>query len=341
MAELTISSGGSPQPQRSAALSPALNAVFQEKVVQRIMFDQRTQSALLDWQARFPGEDVRWFHFPLGVPFNEVRESVLLKGRADFTVGDPLLNLSAEDKVLLYAYSNMRRHIGTLRHVLSKHEHLFRRTLFGEYCATVVDIGCGPYTGALGIADFLSSGAGPAEFQYRGVDIAGPMLALGKSLLSGAIEKKVLSGVQGWKASTGMAAFPHAEPHTWLSREGGSVCFVFSHLFASETLDPGALSFWVNQIVDRLPHVPMAILMTNSSHELSKGKWRAFQSGLSGFSVIDSAETERFAFNGETKLAECSYAILGRHLPGQLIAEPPRSLEDLSTVLRREKGEVK
>ena len=338
MAELSVHSGNTPQPQKTGALSPALSSLFQERVVQKIASDPRTLSALLDLQTKHPGVDVRWFHVPLGVPFGEVRESVLCKGRADFTTDEPAFKLSVEDKVLLYAYSNMRRHIGTLLHVFGKHDHLVRHTLFGSVGATVIDFGCGPFTGALGIADFLSSGGAPAQFQYRGVDLSRPMLELGKTLLVGAIERKMLFGCQGWRASTDHSTFPHAEPTSWLPQDGSPVVFLFSHLFASESLDPGALSFWVNQIVDRLPNIPMAIVMTNSSHELSKGKWRTFQSGLSGFSVISSAETERFPFNGDQKLTECSYAILGRHLPGQIIAEPPRSLEDLGQRLRRTNG---
>ena len=118
-------------------------------------------------------------------------------GQADFdaAVGD----LSSDDLALLYAYLNQKGHLEEL-------VEAFGQLLDGTRPDNpiVVDVGCGPFTGGLALADAL--GDDPC-FDYIGVDQAASMRQLGAHFAS----SKLVPGriVCHWATDLGSVDWPH------------------------------------------------------------------------------------------------------------------------------------
>ena len=137
------------------ALPQSLRDIRRAEIVERVQRDPRTHGNL-----------------PLGVDPGAAMEAIGW-GQADFD--EPVGALSAEDRVLLYAYWNQRRHLEELTEAF--------RQLFGTNRPAepliVVDLGCGPFTGGLALAGQL----GHQEwFDYIGVDRSRTMRELGEQL---------------------------------------------------------------------------------------------------------------------------------------------------------------
>ena len=182
-------------------------------------------------------------------------------GQADFdaTCGD----LSPDDLALLYAYVNQKGHL----------EELI--TAFGQLLAgskpsnpIVVDIGCGPFTGGLALAATL--GQDPC-FDYIGIDRADSMRQLGARLAcSDLLPGRVTSH---WAADVDSVEW--RQPPGW--RE---VIVIVSYLFASPTLDAGAMFADLDRLLRRLGHGAVTLLYTNSAREEANRKYPGFRQKL-------------------------------------------------------------
>ena len=94
---------------------------------------------------------------PLGYPYGFIQNNVLGNGRADFSNGykhEVYGNLSADDKVLLYCYFNMRGHFHSSTANFEVAKDWLLETLFAKK-PLIIDFGCGPATTALAIADLF------------------------------------------------------------------------------------------------------------------------------------------------------------------------------------------
>ena len=115
----------------------------------------------------------------LGVDRRVAASEVIGGGQAEFD--EPWNGLSAEDRVLLYAYFNQ---LGHLEELVDAFRMLFPHAP-PEEAPIVVDLGCGPFTGGLAIAGAFGRGY---RVDYIGVDRSHAMREFGERLASAAAD---------------------------------------------------------------------------------------------------------------------------------------------------------
>ena len=185
-------------------------------------------------------------------------------GQADFDVS--LGDLSADDRALLYAYWNQKGH---LEELLEAARQCFGQSPSVPVNPIVLDIGCGPFTGGLALADTLPS------FTYIGVDRAESMRRLGQRLAASEFVPGDIETL--WTQSLGAVE--------WHRPGWRPVLVLLSYLFASPTLDASTMFEDLVDVLDRLGRGPVMTLYTNSASDAANRQWDAFQSLLieSGF----------------------------------------------------------
>jgi len=117
-----------------------------------------------DW-----GENIR-----LGYPFGVIRDDVLKKGRADFAVGHADAqygNLTADQKVLLYCFVNMKGHFFSSYANFRFNKMSLIKHFGPPQRIRVYDIGCGPATALLALCDLFPG----IKLRYYGIDRAQAM----------------------------------------------------------------------------------------------------------------------------------------------------------------------
>src|SRR5207248_2586632 len=93
----------------------------------------------------------------MGFSMEEISNRILSKGMADFSVGypHPSGNLSPEDLVNLYCFTNMKRHFFECYATFDEHRGVIADLYKPHGRVLVVDFGCGPATAGLALADLL------------------------------------------------------------------------------------------------------------------------------------------------------------------------------------------
>ena len=217
-------------------------------------------------------------------------------GQADFDA--PCGDLSPDDLALLYAYLNQKGHLEEL-------VAAFGQLLAGSKPPNpiVVDIGCGPFTGGLALAATLG---GEPRFDYIGVDRADSMRRLGLRLAcSDLVPGRVTSH---WAADVDSVEW--RQPPGWRD-----VIVIVSYLFASPTLDAGAMFGGLDRLLDRLGRGAVTLLYTNSTREETNRQYPGFRQKLeeADFRVHaeDQGETVVERWNGPQRRM-LFYALLHR-----------------------------
>lgn len=105
-----------------------------------------------------------------------ILNDVLQRGKTQFD--EKYKNLSPSDKVLLYCYFNMKKHFFTSVAVFSKMWKSLQE-IFGNknYFPVFIDLGCGPLTSGLALAELFKEKTGEALLvNYVGIDISDAMI---------------------------------------------------------------------------------------------------------------------------------------------------------------------
>ena len=242
----------------------------------------------------------------LGVSRDVAAREVIGGGQADFD--QPWNGLSASDRVLLYAYFNQLGHLEELAEAF--------RMLFADAPRPenpiVVDLGCGPFTGGLAIADAFGH---EHRLDYIGVDRSWAMRELGEELASAAAALDETPQIdRHWS--------PDVSSITWGSAPGWRpVLVIVSYLLASPTLDAGELIRELEGLLAKLGRGPVTVLYTNSPWAGPNRSYPRFRTALldAGFEPtvedIGSIEVERWAGSRDRRLR---YALFHRRDQGTL-----------------------
>ena len=217
-------------------------------------------------------------------------------GQANFDV--PFGTLSAEDRVLLYAYWNQKRHLEELSEAF--------RQLFDasppKDPLIVVDLGCGPFTGGLALAGQLGAGQ---RFDYIGVDRSQAMRLLGERF---AIEAEHFNEApqveRHWAAK--VSEIDWQQPLGWRP-----VLVIVSFLLASDSVDAKVLVDELDGLLAKLSRGETSVVYTNSPKERPNRSLPAFRETLAraGFrSLVD--DTGRVEAGNRT--LELRYALFHR-----------------------------
>jgi hypothetical protein len=178
----------------SMTRSREIRAIFAEHVNNPVSRDPRSQSGV----------------GMLGYPDDFTCRSVVGRGLADFSRGfnhSTYGALSPDDLVLLYCYFNMKRHFDTASAVFRRHQAALEPLFSPDGRALFVDIGCGPGTACLALADLLRG----RTFEYVGIDSAVPMQNKAVTLWQAA-QRAILISASSRPDSRGPGAIS-----TWIS----------------------------------------------------------------------------------------------------------------------------
>ncbi len=197
----------------------------------------------------------------LGIDRETAVREVVGGGQADFD--EPWRELSADDRVLLYAYYNQPRHLEELIEA-------FRMVFAGgppDAEPIVMDLGCGPFTGGLAVSGVLGRDRG---FDYIGVDRSQSMRRFGEHLACAAERLDEAARIdRHWFSSVSAVE--------WSPAPGWRPVFVIvSYLLASPTLNAVTLVAELKALLDRLGRGPVMVLYTNSPRAGPNGPNRSF-----------------------------------------------------------------
>lgn len=263
-----------------------LTELRRREIVERVRNDSRSVGDLL-----------------LGLPWETVRNDVLVVGRANFDEPwreqcAPWRELTPAERVLLYAYSNQLGHIHELVAAL--------RMLLAGYTLTdpvVIDLGCGPFTGGLALA---ATGL-VRNVTYVGVDTSSAMLVLGERIAAAAeVSDQMCSMTRHWTGN--LATEPWSRAPGWQP-----VLVIASFLLASATLDSATLVRDLSLFLDRIGHGSVLVLCTNSKNDRAGRNFPAFRMALEqvGFQLVKD-DVGQVPISGKAQPRELRYALFLR-----------------------------
>lgn len=253
-----------PQPiqQRTPGLSREIRSIFQKHVNEAVYEDPRSK------------RENDYLKYPLGYPIDVILKGVVGRGLTDFSENfrDPEFGeLSTGDKVLLYCYFNMKGHFKTALEVFRKHQPQLEALFSPDGQTRFLDIGCGPGTGCLALADMLRG----RRFKYIGIDAAAAMRDKAQQLWQAATK-------DGLIGDGSIANFARSWDDIRLDnlQTDARVFLVFSYFFASHSLTDKAiqsLARFVRALRDspRITVIVMAYM--NSSVEAAKSNYGLFK----------------------------------------------------------------
>lgn len=249
-------------------ISSWLFAVRKEQIVDQVVNDPR---------------DKRIDGARLGVAIPWIFRHALGGGQANFD--EPIGALSSRDRVMLYAFLLQKGHILELTYAFNR---LFadRQQLSG---ATVLDVGCGPFTAGLALANSCGN---EVAFHYFGVDTSQSMCTLGAELAAGAKD------AGGLNTATRVEFFDSLDRVEPGQMQAGWTIVILSYLLASQSIDVTALVTQLVRACNRIGVGPVALLYTNSGRAEARVAFPQFRDLLvaEGFTLeIEAVETLTFA----------------------------------------------
>jgi len=219
---------------------------------------------------------------PLGKTADWVFQHGIGGGQADFD--QPIDNLSPRDRAMLYALFNQKSHIDELIHAFE----LFLPSLQLVEGTTVVDIGCGPFTSGLALANVVGA---VASFRYFGIDRASSMRSLGKEFADGVRRASEFHERTCVNFHNDLTAVNFGT-----SRAAERTLFVLSYLLASDSIDPATLVNDIDSAAKRIGWGPTYVLYTNSAVSYNRRHFPEFQTIMeaAGFRLDQPAEVADF-----------------------------------------------
>jgi ribosomal protein RSM22 (predicted rRNA methylase) len=126
----------------------------------------------------------------MGFGMNELSNSVLRKGRTDFSAAYERdgNSLSPEELVDLYCYCNMKGHFFACMDTFQKASKTIEKLYSPNKSIFMVDVGCGPGTAGLALAEVFPNRC----LNYTGIDSAKAMRNKAKVLLNAAKDAELI-----------------------------------------------------------------------------------------------------------------------------------------------------
>lgn len=242
---------------------PWLEKLRTRMIVRPIQTDART---LQDNPHRRPlGKDVNWiFNHAIG------------GGQANFDA--PIADLTSQDRVMLYAYLNQKAHVDELIHAFNQ---LLTNSKFPNN-ATIIDIGCGPFTAGLALANVVGDSV---PYRYFGVDHSVSMCKLG-SILADAVTTE-----RQFHPKTEIVFHQHIDGINFGEVKGSEIIiFVLSYLLASDSVDIEELAQQIKTARDKVGFGAAVLLYTNTGRERARIRYPDFRKSLTAVGFIEQTE---------------------------------------------------
>lgn len=248
---------------------------------------------------------------------------IIDKGRADFC--EPYMELSPDDLVLIYCYTNMRMHFYSNYHILNVHREALQAYIVnGQQRILFVDIGCGPFTCGLAFNAFTHGLPNKPHITYIGVDRAPAMVAK-------AAEFNQHGGyVDRFDTCTDYNDLP-AILHQHISdQEQLVIIFSMSYFFASKTLDVSELAAVIYDLTETYNYCPIIFIRQDPNNfSPSEKGWIEFSQYFEHFHSVGKTTVEMFKYTSD-KERFVKYNILTNQScgnEGNNNAIPTRSLQ--------------
>ena len=264
------------------------HALRQERIVDVVHQDPRSLAV--------PGSLLGW-------PFEWARTVGIGNGQANFD--EPIENLAPHDRARLYAYINQPGHVEELV--------LAFRALLGTSPVleggAVIDVGCGPFTAGLALANVVGSSQ---NFDYFGVDLYHSMCNLGREVAGAVHDSGALSPGTREMFLQDISMIPGGA-----ALRGQPTLVVLSFLLASRTVDVNQITDEVIAACDRIGLGAVNLLYTNSTSEWAGRNYETFKAKLEshGFSWI-AGGNERLEETRKPRLVH--YALFHRPPKGRI-----------------------
>ncbi|WP_375416096.1 class I SAM-dependent methyltransferase [uncultured Hymenobacter sp.] len=216
---------------------------------------------------------------PLGYSSADIRAHILEYGKADFAVECRTVSPPAApaDRVLLYCYYNLRKHFFTSRYVFGQLIDSLPSLLATSGSHPVfLDLGCGPMTSALALADLYGERFNqPLPIRYVGVDIAQAMLDKARTFETSGLfaDGSHFTYFTRWADALGTLVEQ--------IQVTNPVIINASYLFASSSLNPMNLAVFVHELRRQCPVAKMYFLFQNPNRTDRNAKYYAWRQEIS------------------------------------------------------------
>lgn len=253
-----------------------LTALYRSEIEDRILNDHRTTpTTFLGWSRK------------------SIFEDVIVGGQADFD--QPVGHLSASDRALLYAKYNQTRHIDELCYAFNQ---LFGGAGYGD--PIVFDLGCGPFTAGLSLANTLGK---DISFNYYGVDCYKSMQTLGMQMATAARSCNELHPMTRYQFVNDL------DEISFDTISGKLTIFIASYLLASPSIDPILLAQKIRRTHESASLGPAAVLYTNSARPEARQKFPLFKQTLEAAGYIAVTDTTELFTATSKKPTNVHYAL--------------------------------
>lgn len=246
----------------------------------------------------FHSDDNLWGHSK-----KYILDNVLIRGRGDFS--KPSGDITAEDKVMLYCFFNLKKHFFTsyavFQNVINSLKEFFKSP---DYKPVVIDLGCGPMTSGLALADLIFTTRGTAiTMSYVGIDIAIPMMKKAKDFMSLPIfsTETTFDFFESWNELS-------AKRLNGIAGTNNPIIFNASYLFASDTLDEQDLAHYVSNVAKSYKNV--YFVFQNPNREDRNIKYIQFKKIVKHKVELQQIENVRYKAANYEKSEDVEYEIL-------------------------------
>ncbi|MBP5055223.1 hypothetical protein [Pseudomonas chlororaphis] len=240
---------------------------------------------------------------PLGKESSWIFNTAIGGGQANFDL--PIGDISSRDRVMLYALFNQKAHVDELIHAFTK---FLPNTKYFQG-ATVVDIGCGPFTAGLALANVVGK---RSDYRYYGVDLSSSMCTLATELSDAVRAENQFSDRTEISFYQNIASISFGQ-----RRATETTLFVLSYLLASKSINVNTLVAEIDKARNDIGLGPTFLLYTNSVKDGPRQAYPLFKKQLLsvGFEV-EIEEEERFIDTDKPR--DIHYAFFVRHAPKTL-----------------------
>jgi hypothetical protein len=211
---------------------------------------------------------------------------ILVRGRADFTTAYGII--SPQEKVLLYCFFNMKKHFFTsyavFERIIPSLKDFFSND---DYRPVMIDLGCGPMTSGLAMADLINTTMGRAiSFSYVGIDISTAMLDRAKTFEDSELFANcTFNYFESWNnIDFGLLRS--------IAGTNNPIIFNASYLFASDSLLPSDLADYITNVTKLYENV--YLIFQNPSSEARNKKYLEFKEFIKFEKILDGEEDIRY-----------------------------------------------
>jgi hypothetical protein len=204
-----------------------------------------------------------------------IRKDILEYGLTNF---DCSYNndVTPDIKVLLYSYFNLRKHYFSMHHIFRK---IRLDQILLKHNLLVVDIGSGPGTAGLAVADYVNRSDQSISISYLGIDISETMNRTAFQNLSKCTKN------QNWPQITFDNALSKSTAHS-CAESSTFILIVASYLFASKSLDEVLMAAKVNELLEGFMSLPIMFVYQNPDSLDKNFKYSNFKQRMSALNSI-------------------------------------------------------